>query len=109
MTDEHRIVIVAGERERPAPRGAGELADILNAIRALPDQVAERVVGGGDDTDDEGAPSEVTFAPEEPPVPVAEDPSPEDESVEPEPTPVSRGRSGFRFPGAPKRRVEVMD
>ncbi len=86
-------------------------ADILEAIRAIPGEVAARVGDNGPSAQGGDGVAEVTFVPEPPPP--AGDPEPEDEEdAEGQPVPAppaSEHRPRFRFPGAARRRKELID
>lgn len=109
------VVADDGAEARRTPDAGRErttAADILDAIRAIPGEVAARVGDNGPSAQGGDGVAEVTFVPEPPPP--AGDPEAEGEEDEPEGQPVpaspsSEHRPRFRFPGAARRRKELID
>jgi len=112
-TEEPRVVAVSdSESAEPSHRPArATTADLLAAIRSIPDQVAARVGAG-----DSGQPSgtggraEVTFAAESHPEPDNADSGGTDVDAGGDagaPPPPAHVRHGFRHPSRGHRRVEI--
>jgi hypothetical protein len=90
----------------PARRQRVGSGDILAAIRALPDAVAARLDGHRPDNgngDDGGAPAEVTFVGDPPPVPAPEPAT----GAAPSPAPVV-SRPVYHHPSRRARRTELI-
>jgi hypothetical protein len=110
------VVVARGEpdpsrepRATPAPRERATTADVLAAIRAIPEQVAAQVKGGASSSGHKGGEiDEVTFVAEPPPAP--EDPDDPEETHGPAVEPVvTKDTPRYRFPGARRRRAELID
>jgi hypothetical protein len=106
VDDERDPVTVVDDGPTPKPPRHGALAELLEAVRDLPDAVAARIDGSPHQTSGSGAP-EVTFV---------GDPLPEPDA-DPEQTPVGPGnpqpdpevrRPRFGHPAARRKTTEAI-
>ena len=107
--DDRQTVVTVEEEPAPAPtepKGRVGAAQLLEAIRQIPQQTAAAVKGEASPTKG-GERSEVTFVGEPEPEPDEAEPEPgETPPGQPDPPVVHRRR--FRHPAARRRRAEAM-
>lgn len=107
--EEDRDVVAVADAEPPeTPRKArATTGDLLDAIRAIPGQVAAQVGHDGGTAPKGGGTPEVTFGPEPTPDPEPDE-APDPQQPGPTPSPAPAQRAAFGFPGRHKRhRVEI--